>query len=480
MKKIKKILAAIMTLAMVLGMSMMTFAAQGSATITVNGAENATIKYLQIVDQDTDSSIGWKFCDTTIENAFKTAFGVSTPEDAITKLTELSPLGNGTAQAGDINSSAELGTALDALKDQTISDDSINKNVITVSKSGLYLITAEETGYTYMPMLAYVDDEGSNNLVNAIVTAKKSENDVKKELGNGEDTSVSPGDIVEYSVEVEYPYYPANASAKTFWVEDNLTNGSFVGSSLDITIKHNGGDYKPVVNTDYTVSPYAESAQLKIDFKYNPEYAGDQVIITYSAEVGEGTDYVKNDIKSNFDSDGDYVQSDMVGFTVLKTDESNEPLPGATFTLYEISTTSQNGFTKVENAKVQTGQDSILENQTFYVKAVGDGDTTGDTASFTFEGLDAQKTYYVKETVAPAGYTVNEVYYQLSGADETTVEGSKTYTFDDFDPITVGDTLLSDLPSTGGIGTTIFTIGGCIIMIAAAGLFFASRRKSSK
>ncbi len=42
------------------------------------------------------------------------------------------------------------------------------------------------------------------------------------------------------------------------------------------------------------------------------------------------------------------------------------------------------------------------------------------------------------------------------------------------------DTKLSSLPSTGGIGTTIFTVGGCAIMIAAAGLFFASRRKESK
>ena len=39
---------------------------------------------------------------------------------------------------------------------------------------------------------------------------------------------------------------------------------------------------------------------------------------------------------------------------------------------------------------------------------------------------------------------------------------------------------LASLPSTGGIGTTIFTIGGCIIMIAAAALFFASRKKSQK
>lgn len=42
------------------------------------------------------------------------------------------------------------------------------------------------------------------------------------------------------------------------------------------------------------------------------------------------------------------------------------------------------------------------------------------------------------------------------------------------------NTTLSSLPSTGGIGTTIFTIGGCAIMILAAALYFASRRKTAK
>ena len=46
--------------------------------------------------------------------------------------------------------------------------------------------------------------------------------------------------------------------------------------------------------------------------------------------------------------------------------------------------------------------------------------------------------------------------------------------------VDVADTQLHSLPHTGGIGTTIFTIGGCAIMIVAAGLFFATRRKTQK
>ena len=118
-------------------------------------------------------------------------------------------------------------------------------------------------------------------------------------------------------------------------------------------------------------------------------------------------------------------------------------------------------------------------------------------------------TYYLVETKAPAGYTINstpvEVKITASFDDNGILTGyvvkigdaTTNYGYKD-NGVSVGDTTLintpetannpyqfkntklSNLPSTGGIGTTIFTIGGCLIMIVAAGLFFASRRKSAK
>ena len=44
----------------------------------------------------------------------------------------------------------------------------------------------------------------------------------------------------------------------------------------------------------------------------------------------------------------------------------------------------------------------------------------------------------------------------------------------------LNDTNIIGLPSTGGIGTTLFTIGGIVIMVAAAALYFANRKKTEK
>lgn len=497
MKKMRKIFAVLLTLAMVLAMSIPTFAAGTTASITLTGdtlTQDTTIKYVQIVEPDTTgSTLGWKFSNDTIANAFINAFklnddSVKTADDAISKLIGLHADSN--AANGTINASSELGAALKNLETLATETANITKatdgvpNAITnLNKAGLYLVTASTTGYTYLPMLAYIKDNGLGDLVDASLTVKGSKDKVTKVIDSENSQSVSEGDEIGYTVTAEYPYYSADATNKTFTATDTLTNATFKENSLEIRVA--GVNTALVPNTDYTVNEYKDTGSLQIDFRYNPNYAGKTVTIKYTAIVGAGEGNVKNEIKSNFDTKGDSVTSAKVRLTVVKEGKDNKKLSGAEFTLYEYSETEKEGYTKVENASViDTRKENASGTKTIWVKQVGDPQITSaeeaTKGTTTFVGLDAQKTYCVQETNAPTGYKIQKDYHVLTGANSTTAEGSKVYTFDNFDNVTVTDENLSALPSTGGIGTTIFTIAGCLIMVTAAGLFFASRKRTNK
>lgn len=480
--KAKKLFAVLMAAAVLTGTTAATAVSTYAATITVNGLDNgATFKYLQVVEPDTTSTLGWKFVDG-YANEFMTAFSVSTEDAALQELINLGEDKN--AANGVLHTSAELAAALTSLTDEVanLGTDGTG-NTGEAATAGLYVIvaTTTDTTYTYAPMMAYVGDTGEGTLIDATVTAKGTHNVIDKNLSgeNKEDNeSVSAGDVVEFTAKVAYPYYTADAAEKIFKVTDKLTNGIFVADSVKVSIE--GESEAP----GYTANEYADTDTLELDFSnnYNSKFAGKTLTITYKVTVGEGEGDVVNNITTNIDEEGDSVTLDKVKVKVLKTAEGTNPLKDAEFEIYEASTKAKEGFDLKENVSVVEPDGQLLDNQDLYLKKVDKTRTTeGDEGSLTFVGLDSQKTYYVKETKAPTGYTVNPNYYQVSGSERD--ENNSTddvYVFTDFNDITVDDSKLSALPSTGGIGTTIFTIGGCVIMVTAAGLYFATRKKEEK
>ena len=96
------------------------------------------------------------------------------------------------------------------------------------------------------------------------------------------------------------------------------------------------------------------------------------------------------------------------------------------------------------------------------------------------KGLDIG-TYTFTEITAPKGYSINETptEVELEIADNGEAKDGVAIALY-ADAGEMADTKLNALPSTGGIGTTIFTIGGCAIMIAAAYMFFVSRRRDEQ
>lgn len=506
MKKMRKIFAVLLTLAMVLGMSMTTFAAGngGKTSITVKHAQDATLKYAQVVVADqTNSVTGWKFVEG-YAGAFRTAFNVTTDDDAILKLIalgKLEPNPNSNAATGNINTGvvkdAKLGEQLaTALANITLPGEGTKATndsfeLTKEATAGLYVITASKAGHTYNPMMAYVafnKNATDGSLLAAVVEAKGSEDQIRKQIvevdGSDQYDSVMTGDVIPYKVTVSYPYYPANATNKEFKVTDTVENATFNKDSVSVTVNGSKLD-----SSKYSIAfaPEDNATTMTIDFVYDSTLAGKDVVINYSATVGDIKDgqQVKNGAKS--ESNGKYTIAEVISgsaeFTLVKvdtTDENNKKyLEGAEFTLY---------------VKADDG-DVTLEDVDGAFKSA-DVKTTDAKGELTFKGLDVDKTYYVVETKAPAGYSIDKTARPLIGAtkdtktETTTVKDNgiditkvtTTTTVTDYtnDKLEIPNTKLNALPSTGGIGTTIFTIAGCAIMVAAAGLFFASRKRTSK
>ncbi len=541
MKKMKKIFAVILSLAMVLGMSLTAYA-EGTAKIQVTlpeGAKDATVTYEKIVEPDPTSPNGWKFINGyTAENLGITIDELITAGTAETEGN--ADNANKNAAGGVISTADKLGAALDKVNIPVTNVANVSQGgvaEISPVEAGLYVIKAEKTGWTFTRMLAYVAyQKNSQNLIAVTsVTAKGAEDQVKKELADPTTESgktVTKNDVVRYKVTQSYPYYDKDQAKKEFLIEDTLLRGEFADSlNLSIVIKagNTDGTDKTLTAADYDLYD-ATKTGFKVqlgDNYYKSEYAGKQVEIQYDVTVTETTsiEYLENDVISTTTTDDpagtskvtkSKIISPSVKAEITKTGEDNVKLAGATFALYvkvdvptdateipseitHIYTPQQGGNGTIEekgNTTSLEGGKVGLKLADTQVTANGENNTTLGVAAF--DGLDPQKEYYVVETIAPEGYSLNTTAYKLIMPAVTTEKNAVIEKIDGEDwlvteygvantPITlegkndrvITDTKLSSLPSTGGIGTTIFTIGGCAIMIIAAGLFFASRRKST-
>ncbi len=137
MKKIKKILAAVMTLAMVLGMSMTSFAAETTeVVVTVNNTEEADLYVDQIVVANTSSTDGWAY-DTDYDDFFT--------DITIGELVAIAKTGeNGNASNGTLTTSSDLAAALEALK-STVQNETnkVDGNSFRATAGGLYVVVLE-------------------------------------------------------------------------------------------------------------------------------------------------------------------------------------------------------------------------------------------------------------------------------------------------------------------------------------------------
>lgn len=478
MKKIKKVLALLVAMVMVMGMTMTTMAAPKTATITVkdengNILNEAEFSYVQVIVADQTTRTGWAFTSDAIKEAYLNAFGEKDDQVVIDQLIAYA------AKAENAATTEEIAKALSNVVNSKDVQYTPMSNPQTVDKAGVYAVKAVQEGYTYNNMAAYVgfgSEQGDYpSLTNVELTAKRTPTDVTKEATDP-DKVVAIGDIVTYTIETTVPYIDPNATNRRFKVWDKISGAEYYfegeGSHFSIVM----GDFDNVYGTELLEEKTATGFTADLSDFILPDNgnAGKKVLITYTAKVTAQT--VENETGNNIsgenvDSDKENVYTGAIELTKYNEDET-EKLAGAGFEVRKDGSEEALTFTQLAEGHYEYNPNGEI-TEVF----------TGPDGTLIVSGLDAGK-YNFKETTAPEGYHIKN---DPSGIDATatiTLKDGKVEAevIEDIENGTtqLTNSKLSSLPSTGGIGTTIFTIGGCVIMIAAAGLFFASRKKENK
>lgn len=473
MKRIRRFLVLAMTLVMMMALSLTAYATDpsvdggpdlGNATVTIKGLEaDYQVSYVQIVEADTSSTTGWKFCD-----------GIETPFDLAKYAKE------------DFTEAA----VMEAVKDITTTTDlAKNTSAFSVSSAGLYLIkVTDETGkYIYKPMLASVGYEftdGLPSLKDTEVVAKKETVKVVKE---GSNEFVEINDILTYTVKASIPYIPSGTTATPlFEITDTLTGGIYgnVDATSDAFTEANANTPLKVEITytdpetseakaatkEVTVSAgeAADSQTFTINldsYTANNILANVELTITYKAKV---TKTIINNaaIPTYCGHEGNpYTFKAVTGdIEITKIGDGGVPLTGAKFVIVK-----DGKYAQLDSNNTLTGWTTDDKQATAI-----ETDYTGKATASGFD-RDNENVYRVEETVAPQGYEINDakdLFVAWSTDPDINVAQLAT--------ITVTDTTLSALPYTGGSGTAAFTGFGILIMSVAAGLYFANKNKAPK
>lgn len=295
------------------------------------------------------------------------------------------------------------------------------------------------------------------------------------------------------STDHAYDYYDTYAVC----FKDTLSEGITYDGPDSVVIKSNNNTYDTTIDpSKYTITESQNSFVVKIpDVKTCAEGLdlndGATITVTYTAHLndkayvntGSGSTENKNSVQlqySNNPRPGEYwgttpksevyVYTYQLNNTKRAEKEDGTPLPGAVFQLYSDKDCTQ----EVKLYKVG--------NIYFPIKdATGKKPVEMESASngqFNVKGLDAG-TYYLRETKTPDGY---------SACPDTTIVISATHNGNhvELDSSKLSTTIINKkdggitLPSTGGIGTTLFYVVGGGLMVAAIVLLVTKKRMENK
>ena len=302
------------------------------------------------------------------------------------------------------------------------------------------------------------------------------------------------GDTVNFQIDI----LVKDGQPRNYVVHDKMSEGlTFNGTVSVFLLRHSDPDASGVLASGYKLvtTNNTGGCTFEVQFEDGTLKPNDAVTISYTATVndkaviaGSGNTneaYLEYNNKTTVKHTTTTYVWDMGvrKFANLGKDKENTPLADAEFQLYKMD-----GTTKKYATFVATSTDSNVYKLTGWEADATKATTVKTPAdgNIKFEGLDAG-TYYLEETAAPVGYNKLtdpikvEIKSTLPAAGGT---ASYTVTYNDTTPtdhiVRVENKAGAVLPSTGGMGTTLFYVVGGGLMVAAIVLLVTKKRMENK
>ena len=536
-KVIKTLLAALLAVAMVCAMAIPAFADNYWETEEDLGKNHCYDAFQiftgDVSDDNTISNVAWgssiahpnEFLaqltkDSTIGDKFETSF---TPQEAAAVISQWSD--------SDNNSIAFARCVCNYVYsdgDSTPVLQGGHTNGFKLEEAGYYLIVDtssfssdanNDSYHAYNSFLLKVNQKNYH----VQITPKVVKPTVKKEVYDNDDGSSSGdnngwGSSADHAINEEFkfrliaklPESENNGHAYDYYdkysviFHDTLSDGITYDRPDSVVIKSNGKTYViPNDSSKYTIGlesqnylvvkiPDVKACAKDAGFDLND---GATITVTYTAHLNEnaavnGSGENKNSVRLQYSNnprpDGEYwgytpnytPESEVYVYTYQlnntkyhDTAEKGNELKDVGFRLYSDAD-YKNEVELYQDGEFYYPIKNASNKQAVEMKSAEDG-------TFNVKGLDAG-TYYLKETKTPDGYSACKVIpvtikADHSRNDQVNLEGSNLT--NDIVNIKAGGITL---PSTGGIGTTIFYVVGGGLMVAAIVLLVTKKRMENK
>ena len=481
MKHAKKLLAALLALAMMLAMAVPAFAddAVQKGTIQIDdaipGSSYTAYKIfdLSYTPKDGDKAASYSY---TVANGwadFVSGAGAQYVEIKGGNVVAKDGFESNTEAAAAF-AKAALAYAEENLKGKGVSqtapaaaEGSEHSSVrITNLDLGYYVVSTSAGSLCSLGTTSYtatIEEKNEAPVINKTV---------KDASGNYADSnSAKIGDTVEFKVTIE-----VKKGATNYVLNDTLSAGLTLNANSIQVVSTKNGDLTK--DTAYTVDADVDAGTLKVEFKDSALVEGDTLTVTYNAVLNEKATTGKKDPNTNTaqltygnnnKTTSKTTNTYTYEFDIVKTDGDKNLLTDAQFKLY----TAEDGKTPISFVK---DGDIYRVAKTGEIGAVD----TIVAGHVVIKGL-AAGTYWLEETVAPFSYNKLTKRQSFTVVDDNnhatlTADGSKY----DKGGMQVINQSGTTLPSTGGIGTTIFYLVGGGLMVAAAVLLITKKRMENK